>query len=147
MFQGAAQLSLDAKGRLAVPTKHRAALQPNPDDRVVLTAHPVRCVLLYPESVWIPRSAEVMKFSSFDPIASRWKRALIGYAAEQSLDSAGRLLVSPELRRYAGIDKQVMLIGQGTHFELWDVDAWDAQMEQLGSLPPGAPSGLEHFSL
>lgn len=147
MFQGAAQLTLDAKGRLAVPVRHRGALQPHPDDKVVLTAHPQRCLLLFPEATWIPRRAQVMTFSAFDTTASLWKRVLLGYAEDQAVDSAGRVLISPELRRYASLDRQVMLVGQGSHFELWDVGAWDAQMERLGSLSDGPPPGLENFSL
>ncbi len=147
MFQGATSLSLDAKGRLTVPTKHREGLLLGSEGKLVLTAHPHRCLLLYPAQAWEPIRARIMTFSSFDPQASAWKRVLVGFAEELDLDAAGRLLISPALRKYAELDKQVMLIGQGSHFELWSEDAWERQLERLVSAPDKLPAGLENFSL
>jgi len=147
IFQGAAELSLDAKGRLAIPTRHRDGLQSSPDRRVVLTAHPHRCLLLYPAAAWAPNRARIMGFSSFDPQASLWKRLLVGYAEDMELDAAGRVLVSPALRKFAGIERQVMMVGQGSHFELWDVAAWESQLARLDTDASALPPGLENFSL
>ncbi len=158
MFQGAAQLSLDAKGRLAVPTRHRDGLQRSfgsGDDqeqkgssgKLVLTAHPHRCLLLYPAPAWGPIRDRIMGFSSFDPQTSLWKRLLVGFAEEVDLDNSGRVLVSPELRKFAGIDKQVMMVGQGSHFEVWSVEAWEAQLAQLDRGDGKPPPGLENFAL
>ena len=89
-----------------------------------------------------------MAFPSLDRQASLWKRLLVGFAEEVELDGAGRLLVSPELRAFAHIDKRVMLVGQGTHFELWDETGWNAQLEKLLSGGnPNLPPGMENFSL
>lgn len=147
MFQGAAQLSLDAKGRLAVPTRHRESLQAESQGKLVLTAHPHRCLLLYPAPAWEPIRARIMGFSSFDPQTSLWKRLLVGFAEDLVLDASGRVLVSPELRKHAGIDRDVMLLGQGSHFELWSTARWEAELarmpEQIDSLPPG----MENFAL
>ncbi|MBX9631587.1 MAG: division/cell wall cluster transcriptional repressor MraZ [Burkholderiales bacterium] len=146
MFQGAAQLSLDAKGRLVVPTRHRDRLLSESQSKLVLTAHPHRCLLLYPAPAWEPIRARMLGFSSFDPQTSLWKRLLVGFAEELELDASGRVLVSPELRKFAGIDRQVMMVGQGSHFEVWSTEAWDAQLATLGqsdTLPPG----MENFAL
>ena len=78
VFQGAAELSLDAKGRLAIPTKHRDGLQSSSDRKLVLTAHPHRCLLLYPADAWTPNRTRIMGFSSFDPQSALWKRLLVG---------------------------------------------------------------------
>ncbi|MBL8517124.1 MAG: division/cell wall cluster transcriptional repressor MraZ [Betaproteobacteria bacterium] len=148
MFQGASQLNLDAKGRLAVPTKHREPLALPGGGRLTLTAHPHGCLLLYPAPAWEPIRQKVLAFPSTDPTASVWKRILVGFAEEFALDNAGRILVSPELRDFAHIDKQVMFVGQGTHFEIWSVESWKAQLEKLvngGS--PSLPPGMESFSL
>lgn len=148
MFQGASQLNLDAKGRLAVPTKHREPLAMPGGGRLTLTAHPHGCLLLYPAPAWEPIRQKVLAFPSTDPTASVWKRILVGFAEEFALDNAGRILVSPELRDFAHIDKQVMFVGQGTHFEIWSVESWKAQLEKLvngGS--PSLPPGMESFSL
>jgi MraZ protein len=148
MFQGASAINLDAKGRMAVPTRHRESLTQGGSGRLVLTAHPDACLLLYPALSWEPIRAKVMAFPSLDRQASLWKRLLVGFAEELELDGAGRLLVSPELRAFSHIDKRVMLVGQGTHFELWDESGWNAQLEKLLSGGnPNLPPGMENFSL
>jgi MraZ protein len=147
MFQGATALNLDAKGRLAVPTRHRDGLQSGIGSKQVLTAHPHRCLLLYPEPAWEPIRAQIMSLSSFDPQTSLWKRLLVGFAEEVELDASGRLLVSPELRKFAGLEKQVMMVGQGSHFEIWNQSTWEKQLEQLATGADKLPPGMENFAL
>lgn len=147
MFQGAAQLTLDAKGRLAVPTRHRDGLLSESGGQLVLTAHPHRCLLLYPAPAWEPIRARIMTVSSFDSQASLWKRVLVGFAEDLQLDGSGRVLVSPELRKFAGIDRQVMMVGQGSHFEIWSIDAWEAQLARLAEQTDRLPPGMENFAL
>jgi MraZ protein len=152
MFQGAAALSLDAKGRLTVPSRHRGALQAGADpsapepSSLVLTAHPDGCLLLYPVAAWAPIRNRVMGFPSLDPRFSLWKRLLVGFAEEVDTDAAWRVLISPELRNFAKLDKSVMLVGQGSHFEVWNHEIWDKQLQKLAQqseLPPG----MEDFAL
>lgn len=148
MFQGATQINLDAKGRMAVPTRTRDPLTAGGTVKLVLTAHPDGCLLLYPLPSWEPIRARVMAFPSLDRQASLWKRLLVGFAEEVEPDSAGRLLVSPELRNFAHITRQVMFVGQGSHFEIWDLEGWNAQLEALRSGGSGnPPPGMENFSL
>ncbi|MGZ5034120.1 MAG: division/cell wall cluster transcriptional repressor MraZ [Usitatibacter sp.] len=148
MFQGATQINLDAKGRMAVPTRVRDPLTAGGTVKLVLTAHPDGCLLLYPLPDWEPIRAKVMAFPSLDRQFSVWKRLLVGFAEEIEPDAAGRLMISPELRDFAHITRQVMFVGQGSHFEIWDLETWNAQLEVLrsggsSSLPPG----MENFSL
>ena len=148
MFQGATQINLDAKGRMTVPTRTRDGLTAGGTVKLVLTAHPDGCLLLYPAPAWEPIRTKVMAFPSTDRMASLWKRLLVGFAEEVEPDNAGRLLVSPELRDYAHITRQVMFVGQVTYFEIWDLGAWNAGLESIRSggntsLPPG----MENFSL
>lgn len=148
MFRGAVQLSLDAKGRLGVPAKHRDALTAGGGGEVVLTAHPHRCLILYPKAAWEPIEAKLTSLSSFNPQTSGIQRMIVGQADVMHLDSAGRLLVNAVLRKFARLEKEVMMVGQGSHLELWDVAAWDQQLEQL--LAPDQlqiPQELEGFSL
>jgi len=148
MFRGATSLNLDVKGRLAVPSRHRDALQAQCAGNLVLTAHPHGCLLLYPQPAWEPIQAKMMALSSFDKQSSALQRLLVGYAEDIILDSAGRLLVSPSLREFAGVEKQAMLVGQGSHFELWNMDAWRAQLERvMSSDEMELPAELEGFSL
>jgi len=148
MFRGATSLNLDAKGRLAVPSRHRDALFAESAGRVVLTAHPHRCLLLYPQPAWEPIQAKLMSLSSFDRQSSSLQRLLVGHAEDIELDSSGRLLVSPVLREFAVIDRQAMLVGQGSHFELWGMDSWKAQLERaMTGDGMELPAELEGFSL
>lgn len=148
MFRGATALNLDAKGRLAVPAKHRDALTAHPGSRLVLTAHPHRCLLLYPQSAWEPIQQKIMSLPSLDKQASLLQRLLVGFAEDVDLDGAGRLLVSPVLRDFASVEKQVMLVGQGTHFELWSQDGWRAQLDEVQAQGDAVlPPELGNFSL
>src|SRR5450830_86138 len=148
MFRGATSLSLDAKGRLAIPAKHRDALQAQCAGHLVLTAHPHRCLLLYPQPAWEPIQAKMMSLSSFDKQSSSLQRLLVGFAEDVEMDAAGRMLVSNVLRDFAGLEKQTMLVGQGSHFELWGMDAWKAQLENaIANDDLTLPTELEGFSL
>ncbi len=148
MFRGATNLSMDAKGRLAVPARHRDALLAESAGNVVLTAHPHRCLLLYPQPAWEPIQAKLMALSSFDKQSSTFQRLLVGYAEDITLDTTGRLLVSPALRAFAGFEKDVMLVGQGSHFELWNGEAWRKQLDNVMREDEIVmPAELEGFSL
>ena len=148
MFQGAAALNLDAKGRLAIPARYRDALASAANGRLVLTAHPHRCLLLYPEPAWEPIRDKVLAASSFNPQAAAIKRLLVGNAREEEMDAAGRLLVASELRQFAQLDKQVWLVGQGSHFEIWSDAGWQQQQEAVFALGEQfLPAGLEDLAL
>jgi MraZ protein len=148
MFFGAAALSLDAKGRLAIPARHREALVAAASGTLVLTAHPHRCLLLYPNPAWEPIRDKVLAAPGLEQHSALLKRLLVGFAREEVLDSAGRLLVAPELRQFAQLEKQVWLVGQGNHFEIWSDAGWQKQQEAifaLGDQP--LPPGLEDLAL
>jgi MraZ protein len=148
MFRGATLLSMDAKSRLAVPAKHRDALFAQSVGNLILTAHPHRCLLLYPQPAWAPIEAKINALSSFNTQTSAYQRMMVGQAEDLTLDSAGRLLVSSVLRDFAKLDKDVMFVGQGSHFELWNLDAWNKQLEILTSGNSfDMPAELEGFSL
>lgn len=147
MFQGATALSLDVKGRLAIPARHRDALAAASDGRLVLTAHPHGCLLLYPATAWEPIRAKVLAASSFDKRSAAIKRLLVGYAHDGELDSAGRLLVAPELRQFARFDRLVWLVGQGSHFEIWSDAGWQKEQEAVFALGEELPPGLEDLAL
>lgn len=148
MFQGAAGLNMDAKGRIAIPTRHRDTLLREAEGKLVLTAHPDGCLLLYPGPAWDPVRTKVMGFPSLNQHASLWKRVLVGFAEEVELDGAGRVLVSLELRTFARLDKRVLMVGQGSHFEIWGVETWEQQLAQLSAQQKQAlPPGMEDFAL
>lgn len=148
MFQGAAALNLDAKGRLAIPARHRDTLAVLAAGKLVLTAHPDRCLLIYPGPAWEPIRDKILAAPSLDPRTAVLKRLFIGYAREEEMDAAGRVLVAPELRRVAELDKGAWLVGQGSHFELWSDAGWQKQQETMFALDNQAlPQGLEDLAL
>ena len=148
LFRGVTQLVLDAKGRLAIPAKHRDALAPGGDGRLVLTADPSRCLLLYPLAAWEPIQSRLMALSSFDEKIRGLQRLIVGHADYVELDAAGRILVPPALRRYASLDKHVVLVGQGRKFELWDEGQWQHATAQAITFPAdGLPPELSGFTL
>ena len=133
---------------MAVPTRIRDPLTQGGTVKLVLTAHPEGCLLLYPAPAWEPIRAQVMAFPSLDRQLSLWKRLLVGFAEEVDLDSAGRLLIAPELRDFAHIERAVMLVGQGSHYEIWDLESWKQQLERLKAGGNATtPPGMENFSL
>ena len=142
MFEGAAALNVDVKGRLAIPARHRESLLAASEGGLVLTAHPHRCLLLYPAPLWQPIRDQILKLSSFDSRAAAIKRVLVGNARTEDLDSAGRLLIAPELREYAQFEKTVYLVGMGGHFEIWSEAGWKRQNDLAadalaGEMPAG----------
>ena len=147
LFRGVTELVLDAKGRIAVPSRHRDELVAGGDGRVVVTADHGGCLLIYPVADWEPIEAQLMGLSSFDEKIRALQRLIVGHADEVEVDAAGRILIPPALRRYAGLDKRVVLVGQGRKLELWDEVRWQAQIAQTISFPDGLPAGLEGLSL
>jgi MraZ protein len=148
MFQGATALNLDAKGRMTIPARHRDALTTLGEGHLVLTAHPHRCLLLYPEPAWAPIRAKILAAPSLETQSAMLRRLLVGFAVDSEMDTAGRVLVAPELRQYAALEKEVWLIGQGTHFEIWSDAGWRAQQEAIFALGDKLlPPGLENLAL
>jgi MraZ protein len=148
VFRGVTQLTLDNKGRLAIPARHRQALSGDSAGRVVLTADPGHCLLLYPLAEWEPIQARLMALSSFNDRIRSLQRLLVGHADDVELDGAGRILVPPALRQYAALDKRVTLVGQGNKFELWDEARWAELTAQAVAFPAGSlPTELDGFSL
>jgi len=148
VFRGVTQLTLDSKGRLAVPSKHRETLLAHCEGRLVVTADPSRCLLVYPLPAWEPIQQKLMALSSFNEHTRALQRLLVGHADDVELDGAGRILVPPALRGFAGIERQVVLVGQGNRFELWDDERWRAVTEAALAVPGDAmPAELDGFSL
>lgn len=141
MFQGASALNLDAKGRMTIPSRHRDALAVQCEGRVTLTKHPHGCLLFFPRPVWECHRDQIAAW----PMSARaWQRIFLGNASDVEMDSAGRILVSPELRNAAGLTRDVMLLGMGSHFEIWD--AAKLAESEAEAIAGGMPEALTNFS-
>jgi MraZ protein len=131
MFKGFSTISIDAKGRLAIPARHRDQLSIEDSNALVLTLNPWdRCLWLYPSSEWEVIEDKLQGLSDFDRESRRTKQIIRGYATDCALDSQGRVLLPNELRKFALLDKRVAFLGQGNKFEIWDDDTWSAQRDE-----------------
>lgn len=151
MLRGVHTLALDAKGRIAVPSRYRALLQSLADGDLVVTIDTeARCLLIYPLTEWELIQEKISSLSSFNRAARRIQRLLVGHATDVEMDASGRVLVPPPLRDYAELDKKVVLLGQGNKFELWSEDLWartrDAYLEEAGDADT-MTAELEQISL
>lgn len=155
MFRGVNNLSLDSKGRMAIPTKYRDQLARACSGQMVLTINALdrnHCLLLYPQPEWEEIERKIMKLSSFNKQTRKLQRMLVGHATECEMDGNGRILLAPPLREFSALNKEIVLIGQGNKFEIWDDAIWSARrrewLEEEGQdgddkLPPD----LESLSL
>lgn len=148
MFRGITQLSLDSKGRFAVPAKYRDELSSSCNGNLVITADPSKCLLIYPQPAWEPIEKKLNSLSSFNPQIRSLQRLIVGNACDVELDSVGRILVVTPLRQFASLTKEIVLVGQGEKFELWDAEKWNQEMEAALVFKDGnIPTELEGFSL
>lgn len=130
MFRGENKITLDPKGRLAVPTRYRESITSDAAGQLVVTIdHRDRCLLIYMQHDWDDIQHKLTKLPALNPMARDLQRLMIGHATDIELDSHGRVLIPPNLREYAGLNRDVVLSGQGTRFELWDEVLWVAQRE------------------
>ena len=125
MLRGATKVTLDAKGRLAIPTRYRERIGQRCDGHLVVTVDRDYCLLLYPLPDWEEIERKLMRLPSLDKRARRLQRLMVGHATEVEVDGQGRILLSRELREFAGLGKQAVLLGQGNRFELWDEERWN----------------------
>ena len=141
MFQGASSLSLDAKGRLSVPTRHRDVLSATAAGQLTITKHPHGCLMVFPRPEWEKFRERIAQL----PMSAQWwKRIFLGNAQDVDMDGTGRVLVSPELRQAAGLTRDVMLLGMGQHFELWDKTTYEAK--EAEAMQAGMPEAFEDFA-
>ena len=129
MFRGITATTLDVKGRITIPTKYRDEIAVACEGHLVVTADIDRCLLIYPFPEWERIESELLSLPNVKRQVRRWHRLYLGYAKPCDIDSQSRLLLPPELRDFAGIDKNIFLVGQGNKFELWDEQSWQRNCE------------------
>jgi len=151
MFRGATKITLDAKGRMAVPSRYRERIASRCEGQLVCTVDQDQCLLLYPLPDWEDIERQLMRLPSLNRKARKLQRLMVGYASDLELDGHGRVLIPRELREYAGLDRQTILIGQGNKFELWDELRWNEKRDAwlAEELHDGVdlPAELESLSL
>lgn len=123
-FEGTDRLTLDAKGRVTMPARHRQVLGAIANDELTITRNHGGCLKLFPRPAWFEFRAKLL---TLPVAANEWRRVFMGSAMSVSVDGASRVLISPELRKFAALDREVLLVGMGKTFELWDATRFEAQ--------------------
>lgn len=140
-FQGTSALALDGKGRLSVPARHRDVMQSLSAGQLTITKHPEGCLMVFPRPAW---ESFRERIAALPMSANAWKRVFLGSAYDVEFDTASRVLVAPELRTFAGISKDVLLIGMGGHLELWDASRH--AVHEAETLKQPMPDALQDFA-
>ncbi|MGJ8668184.1 MAG: division/cell wall cluster transcriptional repressor MraZ [Oceanococcus sp.] len=131
MYSGTTELSIDAKGRVAVPARYRASLTESCSGRLTVTLSLDSCLLVYPHFEWEVFAAKLMSLPSLTPQAKKLQRHFLGAAEDVLMDKQGRVQLTPYLRARAGLDKSAVFVGQGEKFELWDAQAWGRYQDEV----------------
>ena len=132
MARGSNIVSLDVKGRMSIPTKHRAGLLEGSEGKMVVTISPNdRCLWLYTLDAWEKVESKLVSLPTLNAQARKLKRMLIGHADDCDMDSSGRVLLPAPLREFAQLGKKAVLVGQGDKFEIWDDAQWSAHRESI----------------
>jgi MraZ protein len=150
-FRGINNISIDAKGRMAMPARYRERLLESCGGRLVVTVDRDHCLLVYPLPEWEIIESKLIELPSLNKQARLLQRLLIGHATELEMDAQGRILLPSILRDYAAVDKKAVLIGQGKKFEIWDEVTWNESQEEwvnaVQSEDGELPAALEELSL
>jgi transcriptional regulator MraZ len=152
VFRGFNKISIDNKGRLAVPSRYRELISVQAENSLVITLNPLdRSLWLYPLPEWDVIEDKLAALSDFDKQSRRTKQMMRGYATDCQLDSQGRILIPKELRSYSDLTKQAVILGQGNKFEIWNEKAWEVQrdewLETVGDDLVSTPESLQSLSL
>ncbi len=133
-------MTLDAKGRVAIPTRHRDALMGSVNGQLTLTKHPAGCLLVLPRPTWMELRERLM---ALPMEADGWRRIFIGSAVDVDIDAGSRIHISPELRTDAALIRDVLLIGMGHRLELWDTSRYAAHESVIKQGP--MPDVIKNF--
>lgn len=150
MFRGANKLTLDAKGRMVMPTRYRERLLERCGGKLVITVDKDQCLLIYPLPDWEEIERKLMRLPTLNPQARRLQRLMVGHATDLELDGHGRVLLPPSLREYGLLTRDAVLVGQGVRFELWDEARWNERRDEWLASEDTAtdlPAELETLSL
>jgi MraZ protein len=142
ILDGGPILLLDSKGRLTIPTRYRDALQTLCGDKLSITKSFRRCLTIFPRPAWegLRDQLLAMPISNDDT-----RRLFVGSVSHVEIDSASRVLIAPELREWAGLERDVVLAGMGRRFELWDKARLDAH--EATQFAGGIPESMRDMVL
>jgi len=150
LFEGISTVNLDAKGRMAMPTRYRGDIDSYCQGQMVLTVHQDGCLLLYAAPDWPEIRDKLIRLSNQLKRSRRLQRMVLGHATAVEMDGHGRILVPPTLREFAKLEKRLVLAGVGNKFEIWNEAVWNRGCEEWLATPDddsGLPEELENLTL
>jgi len=127
VFRGRFQHSMDDKGRISIPLRFRELLRDRHDTRMVVT-NMTNCLVVYPFEEWSRVEERVAELPSVRADVRSFQRFFISAATECVPDKQGRILIPPALRSHAALEKDVLIVGMQTNFELWAKAKWDEEI-------------------
>lgn len=130
MFRGQFKYSIDAKGRISIPAKLRKHVAPEANDSFVMTRGTASCIDVYPLDQWLLMEEKLKNLNQFKPDDSRFIRTLLQHIAEDTLDAQSRILIPQDLITYAGIEKEVLILGALNKMEIWNPQTFDDYLKQ-----------------
>lgn len=146
MFRGRYHHQIDTKGRLSIPSRFREVLSSAYDERVIITNFD-QCLWAYPVAEWQELEKKVSALPQFTEEVKAFQRVFISAALESQIDKQGRILIPPSLRDYAGVQKDVVIVGMTKRFEIWARDRWDLIFSQAQEKLEGLGSKLADLGL
>ena len=143
MFGGVTHLNLDPKNRIAIPARYRDVLAGVHANQITITLDSQQCLLLYPEVTWNLVREKIQNLSTGShPLVKSYQRLVLGYAETVEIDKAGRVLIPASLKKLALLEKDLVLVGLGNRFELWDAAKWQAETEKALQVSQDELAGL-----
>ncbi|MBL7575296.1 MraZ protein [Peptoniphilus asaccharolyticus DSM 20463] len=128
MLIGEYRHTLDAKGRVIIPSKFRDELK----DNFIITKGLDNCLFIYPKSEWIKIEDKLKELPLTNRDVRSFVRTFYSGAVDESLDKQGRVVIPQSLRNHASIEKDVVIIGVSTRVEIWSTENWDNYNDSLG---------------
>ena len=130
MFRGSSFHTIDSKGRIIIPARFRDIIKAGGSDGVMVTRLD-RALFVYTFDQWSKIESKVLSMAETSEYMRRFRRVFIGGASDCNCDKQGRILIPPVLRQYAELDKDVVLVGQIAHFEIWSKENYEQEVMQM----------------
>lgn len=126
MFRGSSSHTIDAKGRVIIPTRYREVIKASGIDGLMITGWD-GCLYAYTHEQWAQQEQKILHMREKDEAMRRFQRLFLGKAHDCRCDAQGRVLIPPMLKQYAGLEKEIVLTGVLYRFEIWSRDLWEQQ--------------------
>lgn len=130
MFRGCSFHTIDAKGRIIIPVRFRDVIKAGGANGIMVSRMD-KSLFAYTYDEWSRIETKILSLAEKSDHMRRFRRVFVGGASDCSIDKQGRILIPPVLRQYAGLEKEIVLVGVLDHFEIWSQENWDAENDRM----------------